>query len=693
MGRVVTRHLEAGRFEGSTCLAVTDTGEGQVACFLSDADADRLMTRLAPSGATFRRAGMGLVVRLPRGLPAFPAETDVLAGCHAMLALRTDESAARAAEWLSYHAHMGAGGALIFVRGPGDAAVAFAAALEAEPLPDVPVLVVSADLPLGRADAGASWHAPLAEEVLYEALRYRYLAQAASVTALEISDFLLPGKPPLFQRLAERPAEPLMLRGRDVCAGIASASAADHIYVRRSDKGWRVGWCAAPGGLPEAAVWRQRGVFGVRTAMPPATFARLAGREAGGPDEPGALIEDYEVSRHFTAAFGRTPGRRPPAAVGVPRRPVAIVTTMKNEGPYIVDWIAHHRVVGVEDFLVYTNDCSDGTEAVLEALGREAGVMRRDNPYRKTGRAPQRAAFRAAHGEDVVRGAAWLLPLDVDEYLNIHVGAGTLADLFAAVPEATVLSVPWRLFGSDDVEKLEDRPVVGQFRCAAPDYAPAPFQAWGVKTLFRQDGAFGKIGVHAPRDLDPARAGEVVWLDATGRSVRESEWDGTWRMTPDRWGYDLCQINHYAVRSAEAFLIKRERGRTNHTEQEQGLNYWFRMNFNGPEERSIDRYAARVAVERARLMALPGVAAAHGRAVAWHRERAAKLREDPDYAALWREITGDRLRALSRRLSHLGTTVFYFGPEVIPDEVAGRPVGGDWSFTVPLPKDAKRGGG
>ena len=39
---------------------------------------------------------------------------------------------------------------------------------------------------------------------------------------------------------------------------------------------------------------------------------------------------------------------------------------MKNEGPYILEWLAYHRIVGFEDFLIYTNDCEDGTTEILE---------------------------------------------------------------------------------------------------------------------------------------------------------------------------------------------------------------------------------------------------------------------------------------------------------------------------------------
>ena len=45
-----------------------------------------------------------------------------------------------------------------------------------------------------------------------------------------------------------------------------------------------------------------------------------------------------------------------------------IITSMKNEASFILEWVAYHRVIGFTDFLVYTNNCEDGTVEMLERL-------------------------------------------------------------------------------------------------------------------------------------------------------------------------------------------------------------------------------------------------------------------------------------------------------------------------------------
>ena len=77
-------------------------------------------------------------------------------------------------------------------------------------------------------------------------------------------------------------------------------------------------------------------------------------------------------------------GKHLAAAAAVEPRPlndVVAITTMRNEGPFILDWVAYH--LGDRDcthFLVYTNDCDDETEAILDALALRGLVTRDRQP-------------------------------------------------------------------------------------------------------------------------------------------------------------------------------------------------------------------------------------------------------------------------------------------------------------------------
>jgi Glycosyl transferase family 2 len=56
-----------------------------------------------------------------------------------------------------------------------------------------------------------------------------------------------------------------------------------------------------------------------------------------------------------------------------PKSHIAICLIVKNEAPYLLEWIAYHRVIGVDRFLIYNNDSTDETSSILEHLDR-AGI-------------------------------------------------------------------------------------------------------------------------------------------------------------------------------------------------------------------------------------------------------------------------------------------------------------------------------
>lgn len=330
----------------------------------------------------------------------------------------------------------------------------------------------------------------------------------------------------------------------------------------------------------------------------------------------------------------------PPATPPTARPRVLAVTTMKNEAPFILEWIAHNRVIGIDHALVYTNDCADPTVPMLDRLAALGHVTRIDNPYHPAGPVkPQHAALRDAMRQRVARQADWIAVIDVDEFPAIHVGDGTIAALLAACNHPNVVSLTWRFFGNAGVTGYEDRPVIAQFTRCAPEAMDNPGMAWGFKTLFRRSEApFRKLGVHRPLRLKPGTEDAVRWVNGSGRVMPRRLLARGWRTVTPIFGYGLASLNHYALRSAESYLVKRDRGRVNHTAEDQGLYYWQRRNYIADTDDRMAHILPRVEEERARLLADPELAELHAQAVDWHRARIARLKSDPDYAQLFAEL-------------------------------------------------------
>jgi hypothetical protein len=63
---------------------------------------------------------------------------------------------------------------------------------------------------------------------------------------------------------------------------------------------------------------------------------------------------------------------------------VLAVTIMRNEAPFLLEWIAYHQHIGVTDYLIYTNDCEDGTDFLLDRLAALGVVHHERNHFGST---------------------------------------------------------------------------------------------------------------------------------------------------------------------------------------------------------------------------------------------------------------------------------------------------------------------
>jgi len=347
-----------------------------------------------------------------------------------------------------------------------------------------------------------------------------------------------------------------------------------------------------------------------------------------------------------------------------------IITCMKNEAPFILEWVAHHRALGFDHFLVFTNDCEDETNQILDALAAHGYVTRLDNPYQEMGSGynPQKGALKFAESMDLVQNANWVLVSDVDEFVNIHVGDGDLNSLFEATQDADIISMQWRLFGNSFHNDFEDVSILENFTLCAPKFCPAPIQAWGFKSMYRNTGkhlggAYKRIGVHRPLKRQTKEIAN--WVNGSGLPVHEDYADQGWRFGIRDHGYDVVTLNHYSVRNTESFLVKRDRGRVNHVERDQGLAYWMRMNFNMEQDTSIQRRLKATQAELARLKQLDGIGELHQKSVQTHKNKISELRARPDMRYLFDEISAGYMDVVSRHLNFVSRKQFKEGPQSV----------------------------
>ena len=278
----------------------------------------------------------------------------------------------------------------------------------------------------------------------------------------------------------------------------------------------------------------------------------------------------------------------------------------------------------------------------------EIGILQHRNNDTWRGNLPQQYALNLSLSENVVKNTDWIIHIDVDEFINVRTGNGTLHDFLARVPDATNVAMTWRLFGHNGITRFTDRPVIEQFDSCAPKYCPKPHTVWGFKTMFKNTGAYQKISCHRPNKLNQEHRDQVKWVNGSGAPMGEAIKDRGWRSEIASVGYDLIQLNHYALRSAESFLIKRQRGRALHVDRSIGLNYWVRMDWSHNKDLTIKRNLPRTRREMARLLGDKVLKTRHDSAVAWHKAKAKELHQTPEFAEIYAQALDTKLSEMER---------------------------------------------
>ena len=149
---------------------------------------------------------------------------------------------------------------------------------------------------------------------------------------------------------------------------------------------------------------------------------------------------------------------------------LSIVAIMKNEGPYIKEWLDYHILVGVNKFYLYDNESTDNTTEILKPY-IERGIV--DYTY-FPGRAKQRPAYYDAI-ERHADATRWMALIDLDEFL-VPVHHKTLPEFLHTLPRFSQLIVSWVDYGSNGHETKPDGLVIENYTKHARDN-------WGIKSI------------------------------------------------------------------------------------------------------------------------------------------------------------------------------------------------------------------
>lgn len=311
-----------------------------------------------------------------------------------------------------------------------------------------------------------------------------------------------------------------------------------------------------------------------------------------------------------------------------------LISSMRDEGPFILEWVAHHLVLGFDRIVIASNDCRDGSELLLAALAKQGVIEHLENRV-PPGEIPQHAAYAAMRRDRAIDDTRWLMVLDADEFLNVQQPGHRLADLTAlAGDEADVISLHAMCFAAEPETHWRPGPVCPMFRQRLALGHPAN-QA--LKSLTRAPGRFRHIHNHSLVAFE-GKAHLLRILGGDGAIRRALPDVPLWKQLRNRpvgpQDFRIACYNHYAVKTWDAFNLRRERGRgaaamdgsenARHTAE-----YFARRNQPEGPDLSILRHQGEVEAKLAALLALPGIRARQEECEARFAALAARWRDAP----------------------------------------------------------------
>ena len=287
-----------------------------------------------------------------------------------------------------------------------------------------------------------------------------------------------------------------------------------------------------------------------------------------------------------------------------------VFAAMRNEGAFIVEWVCWYRMLGF-DILIGFNDCTDRSPELLTRLAEE-GVVSRFSHRPAPGLAPKHSAYRALRKRQEVADCDWLLICDVDEFLVLQAGGGTIASYLDVIGRDHLgVAFHAQCFGTSGQKSFEDIPVHRRFTRTGPRIRPQ--NAW-IKTMIHKPLRFNRFSDHSPVGY----AG--TWgplpdciVDGDGRPLTRFL-NGPYpvRFTdPADITHGSAQLNHYVLRSEEDFDLKRGTPSASSLKDRYTEKFFRLRNSNGSSDLSALAYAERFDAVQADILALPGVRRLH----------------------------------------------------------------------------------
>jgi hypothetical protein len=233
---------------------------------------------------------------------------------------------------------------------------------------------------------------------------------------------------------------------------------------------------------------------------------------------------------------------------------LSIAAIIKNEKPYLKEWLEYHRMQGVEHFYLCDNDSTDGTEEYLKPY-IEKGMI----TYIPFSGVNKQLECYQYITDKYKNDTKWLAIIDVDEYM-VPIQAKNMVKFLQEFSDVDEVSLHWLNYGDSGAFSRTESLITEFFTSHGKKINHT------VKSIVRPKAVknFMMFGANH-------------YVPVYGKSVNEYHKPVSF-MLDMNVSADKARINHYITKSFTEFLYKKKRGHPERTAID--YSYYFFHNEN-----------------------------------------------------------------------------------------------------------------
>lgn len=229
---------------------------------------------------------------------------------------------------------------------------------------------------------------------------------------------------------------------------------------------------------------------------------------------------------------------------------IGICAIFKNEFDFVIEWLAYHRVIGVDNFYIADNVSDDGTSELLQILDY-LGYIKRIHFPRVGDVGPQAPAYNYVldkFGSEVdILGF-----IDADEFIisDTPIKENPVIKSFLDDDDLSAIGLNWKVYGSSG-HKLPTRDlIIEDYTRRAESIDP---NCVHIKTLVKPNKA-SKISIHDCTLLQGKYCNSNLMTDIFPENAVNAP-------KTTAVSYDNLHINHYVIKSRiDQFVKKMNKG-------------------------------------------------------------------------------------------------------------------------------------